>query len=269
VTSWREFERELDAWAETGSRATFWWRDDDAVEPTAALDRLLALAAAQGIPVAAAVVPGRSSAALGRRLAGAADIATPLQHGYLHRNHAAAGRKKAELGGERPGAEVCKELMRGAARMAAIFGPEALPVLVPPWNRIASELIPVLPELGLTGLSTYGPRSSPSPTPGLTQANTHVDIMRWDAPRGFLGEPEALELFRGHLAARRRADTRPGAVDPSEPTGLLTHHLAHDEHAWDFLERLLPVLARHPAARALPAAEVFNAGQTGPSGGST
>jgi hypothetical protein len=258
VTSWREFEQELDAWTETGSRATYWWRDDDAIEPTVELDRLLALAAAQEIPVAVAVVPGRGCAALGRRLAESVDIGTPLQHGYLHRNHAPAGEKKVELGGERPSAEVCEELMRGAARMWALFGPESLPVLVPPWNRIAPGLVPLLPELGLTGLSTYGARSGPNPAPGLTQANTHVDIMRWNEPRGFLGEAETLELFRAHLAARRRASTVGAGLDPTEPTGLLTHHLAHDEPAWDFLQQLLPVLARHPAARAMAVSEVFN-----------
>ncbi|MDH3593485.1 MAG: polysaccharide deacetylase family protein [Rhodospirillales bacterium] len=269
MTSWREFEQELDAWAEAGSSATFWWRDDDAVEPTAALDRLLALAAAQEVPVATAVVPGRSCIALGRRLAAAADIAIPLQHGYLHRNHAPAGEKKAELGDHRPSAQVCEDLMRGAARMAAILGPGALPVLVPPWNRIAPELVPMLPELGLTGLSTYGARAASAPVPGLTQVNTHVDIMRWDAPRGFLGESEALGLFRGHLEARRRAGTGRADADPSEPTGLLTHHLAHDEPAWEFLERLLPVLTRHPAASAIPVFDVFNTMPSSVSEGST
>jgi hypothetical protein len=269
MTTWREIERELDAWAEAGRSATFWWRDDDAVEPTAALDRLLALAVAQEIPVATAVVPGRSNAALGRHLAAAADVATPLQHGYLHRSHAPAGEKKAELGPHRPSARICEELMRGAAQMAALFGPEALPVLVPPWNRIAPELTRALPKLGLTGLSTYGARQVSAPVPGLTQANTHVDIMRWDAPRGFLGEPEALDLLCGHLQARRLAAADGTGVDPTEPTGLLTHHLAHDEDAWEFLERVLPLLARHPATRAVTASEVFCAAPNGASEGLT
>ncbi len=156
--------------------------------------------------------------------------------------------------------------MRGAARMAALFGPRALPALVPPWNRIAPGLVPKLPELGLTGLSTYGARTVSTPVPGLVQANTHVDILRWEAPRGFLGEAEALDLFRSHLAARRRADAESRAADPTEPTGLLTHHLAHDEPAWGFLERLLPLLVRHPAVRALPASEVFRNGQAGAEG---
>ena len=114
----------------------------------------------------------------------------------------------------------------------------------------------LFPDLGLTGLSTYGPRLTAAPVAGLVQANTHVDIMRWDAPRGFLGETEALGLLCDHLRARR--DAAEGvAVDPSEPTGLLTHHLQHDEAAWSFLARLVPLLGRHAATRAMTAAEVF------------
>ncbi len=258
MTTWRDLEAELDAWALAGREATFWWRDDDAVEPTAALERLLALSGDSGVPLAVAVVPGRSADALARRLAAAAGIATVLQHGYAHCNHAPADEKKAELGSHRPATAVCEELARGAALMAALFESGALPILVPPWNRIALELLPMLPDLGFTGLSTYGPRPTAAPVAGLVQANTHVDIMRWDAPRGFLGEAEALGLLCGHLRARRDAAGH-GGVDTEEPTGLLTHHLAHDGAAWAFLARLMPLLGRYGAARALTAAEAFGA----------
>ncbi len=256
MTTWRDLEAELDAWARAGREASFWWRDDDAVEPSAALDRLLDVSAESGVPLAVAVVPGRSSAALAEYLAAAAGPAIALQHGYAHCNHAPADEKKAELGSHRPAATVCEELARGAALMAGLFPAGALPVLVPPWNRIAPELLPLLPDLGFTGLSAYGPRPSAAPVKGLLQTNTHVDIMRWDAPRGFLGETEALGLLCDHLRARR--DAAEGiAVDPSESTGLLTHHLQHDEAAWSFLARLVPLLGRHAATRAMTAAEVF------------
>ena len=38
---WQKFAAELDRWAP--GEATFWWRDDDAIAPTTALERLLAL----------------------------------------------------------------------------------------------------------------------------------------------------------------------------------------------------------------------------------
>jgi hypothetical protein len=252
VNPWRDIWDELDAWRDAGRSATLWWRDDDAVEPTPALDRLLDLAARTAVPVALAVVPAQAGAALAERLAEARDLATPLQHGYAHANHAAAGEKKAELGASRPLERVREELARGGSRMATLFGTRALRVLVPPWNRVADEVVACLPTLGFTGLSSYLARAAAVPAPGLTAVNTHADILRWRAPRGFLGENEALALMTAHLGARRR-----GQADAGEPTGVLTHHLAHDEAAWRFLDTLLPRLNEHPAVRWLSAPEAF------------
>ena len=57
-----DLARELDSWAEAGRVARFWWRDDDAIEPTPALSRLLDLGDTHGIEVAVAVVPATASA---------------------------------------------------------------------------------------------------------------------------------------------------------------------------------------------------------------
>ncbi len=257
---WQTLERELDAWSAEGRRATLWWRDDDAVAQTPALERLLGLALRSGLPVALAVIPARLSRRLPDRLSRTAGLVTVLQHGYAHRNHAPAGEKKQELGGHRPAASVLEEMSRGAAMMDAAFGPcrEAgaeparLPVLVPPWNRIAEGYLPALSRLGFRGLSCHGARPAAQPAAGLIQTNSHVDIMRWQAPRGFLGEAEALGQLTEHLRRRRG-----GEVDAEEPTGLLTHHLAHDAAAWDFLARLTAELAARAEVEFLPAGEVF------------
>lgn len=253
MTPWDELGRELDAWSAAGRNATLWWRDDDAAEAAPALDRLLALAAGHDLPLALAVIPARATRSLAQRLA-EADGVTLLQHGYAHRNHAAEGEKKWELGPERPAAEVLEELVHGRALMTELFGPDWLPVLVPPWNRIAENLPPALSGLGFIGLSTFGPREAREAVPGLIQVNSHVDIMRWETPRGFLGEAETLDLLVTQLSGRLR-----GTLDPDEPTGLLTHHLAHDEAAWAFLEALHGRLSAHPAARFVAAAEAFAA----------
>ena len=75
VTQWSDLTQELDAWTADGRRATLWWRDDDAAEPDAALERLLALAATHGLPLALAVIPARATRALAQRLAEADEIA--------------------------------------------------------------------------------------------------------------------------------------------------------------------------------------------------
>ena len=252
MTTWRNLTEELDAWTAAGRRATLWWRDDDAVEPGPALARLLGLASERDLPLALAVVPARASEALAEALGADPARTTPLQHGYAHRNHAPASEKKAELGAHRPANAVLEQLLRGRGRMTALFGDAWAPVLVPPWNRIAEPLVPALAGLGFVGLSTLGPRAAAVPSPGLVQINTHLDIMHWPAPRGFLGEAEALEILVGQLRARRL-----GEVDAEEPTGLLNHHPAHDEAAWSFLAALLDRLAGHPAVRFLDAGEAF------------
>ncbi|HUA50624.1 MAG TPA: hypothetical protein VMB81_00595, partial [Candidatus Sulfotelmatobacter sp.] len=65
---WNALEREFAQWAAAGRTATLWWRDDDAVAPSAALDRLLTLGAGRA-PVALAVVPEPAGEPLARRLA--------------------------------------------------------------------------------------------------------------------------------------------------------------------------------------------------------
>jgi len=249
---WPDLAAELDAWGERGQRATLWWRDDDAVEPTPALDHLIGVSRTQAVPLVLAVIPARAGPPLVERLAGAVTECLPVQHGFAHISHAPNGGRKWELGDHRPLATVMEELARGRVRMDALFGTTWLPVLVPPWNRIAPEVVSGLGTLGYIGLSAATPRPAPFAAPGVFQVNAHVDIMRWSTPRGFLGSGQALKRLIGVLRARRT-----GEADPAEPTGLLTHHLAHDQEAWRFLDRLLTTLKRHPAVSFIHPRAVF------------
>ena len=43
MATWDDLAEELDSWHGSGRCAAFWWRDDDAVRVTPALERLLAL----------------------------------------------------------------------------------------------------------------------------------------------------------------------------------------------------------------------------------
>jgi hypothetical protein len=251
VTDWVDLERELDAWGRAGQSATFWWRDDDAVASTPALHRLLdATAARQPLPLALAVIPARADSTLSQVLSSASHVVA-LQHGYAHANRAAAA-KKAEFGAGRDPSAALGELREGCRRMRELFGDRALPVLVPPWNRIDPMLTGRLGELGIRGLSTYGPRAAAPMKDGLIVVNTHVDIIDWHGGRRFLGLERCLQLAISHLAARRE-----GRVDPSEPTGLLTHHLVHDADTWSFLATFLQHTAGHAAVRWMDARQLF------------
>ena len=254
---WAALDCELDAWRAAGRRATFWWRDDDAGADSEALARLLALAAARRVPVALAAVPTRLTGAAVARIR-RHPAAAILQHGHAHRNHAPAGRKKAEFGPSREEAAALADLHAGPASLVAL-GAGALPILVPPWNAIAAPLVPRLTAIGFTGLSTCGARPARRPAPGLIQVNAHVDIVDWRGTRGFVGERTALGLLVSHLRRRRL-----GHVDPAEPTGLLTHHAVHDAPAWRFIDACLRATTAHPAATWPPITALFAEGEPAP-----
>jgi hypothetical protein len=246
--AWNALAGELDAWLGQGRQATFWWRDDDAGLPNPALEHLLSVAGRAGIPLGVAVVPAWLSREVVETIQAAGEPVIVLQHGFAHANHEREiqpGERKvrpAECGGARPVEVVLEELAGGATRLAASFGSRFLPLFVPPWNRIAPAVIADLPRLGYRGLSTFGPRRVARPAPGLLQVNCHVDPILWREGKRFAGPAVALDRVRAHLLARRD-----GQVDPSEPTGLLTHHHDLESAGWAFLEELLGRLQTHPA----------------------
>jgi hypothetical protein len=256
VTGWAELEEEIGRWQALGRTVDLWWRDDDAVEATPALERLLALHETTNVPLALAVVPARATPGLAERLAGLLER-TPgvdvLQHGYAHANHAARGDRKIELGAERPAMMVLGELGTGWLALERLFGGRALPVMVPPWNRIAPGLVPALPEIGFRGLSSFGPRARPQPVRGLTQINTHVDLIQWKAGRVFVGAADALDQLVRALARAREQGP--------EPVGILSHHLAMDEPGWDFLKSFWGRIGAVPGIRILPARALFASGE--------
>ncbi|OFX00960.1 MAG: hypothetical protein A3D94_11975 [Alphaproteobacteria bacterium RIFCSPHIGHO2_12_FULL_66_14] len=227
MSNWQAFDDELGRWRDAGRIAELWWRDDDAANAGPELDRLLAIHRESAMPLALAVVPAHATAALAARLADepAVDL---LQHGYAHANHATPGdAKKIELGPHRPAMMVLGELGTGWLALERLFGARPLSVMVPPWNRIAPALVPTLPEIGFTGLSTFGARPRTWPVRGLRQVNAHADLIDWKGGRGFAGEEVVLSSLVRALA-RARAES-------GEPVGLLSHHLAMDGGAWDFL----------------------------------
>lgn len=235
-SDWAALSTELDQWSDLEQRATFWWRDDDATQPSQSLDRLLKLA--DGIPLALAVIPATAKPALADKLQGASGI-TILQHGYIHADHATSGERKAEYGQHRPLTLMVEEIAQGATLLRDIFYEDATSILVPPWNRIADDLIPQLPEAGISALSSIGPRSSKIV---IVQVNVHIDIIDWRGSQGFRGSP-VLESIIDHLSRRRS-----GGLDVTEATGVLTHHINHDDGCWNFMTDLLAMTKYHPAA---------------------
>ena len=220
TAGWAALDREVDAWRAAGREVTLWWRDDDAVEPSPALSRLFDVR--PGCPLGLAVIPAGAKASLAGVPPDAVDV---LVHGFAHANHAASGDRKSEY----PAGRVAPEEMReGRERLEALFGERVLPVFVPPWNRMGEDAAAALPVAGYRVLSGYRGR----PEGPLPRLDTHVDLVDWRGGRRFAGADTVLGALAAALAARR--DTS----DP-RPTGVLTHHMAHDAAAWEFLDALL------------------------------
>jgi hypothetical protein len=248
MADWDDLTRELDAWHQGGISATFWWRDDDAVRVTPALARLLALSEAAEAPVSLAVIPRDADDGLHDRLA-RQPLASVLQHGWSHANHAPDGRQE-EFGLHRPLPVMLDELARGWRRISGFD--RCFPVFVAPWNRMDPHLLPYLRAVGLCAVSTLGPRDTPEPSAGICRTNVHVDIVDWQGTRGFVGLDRALDQVVTHLRQRRT-----GEADAKEPTGLMTHHGFHDEGCWGFIEDLLRRSRAHPAAHWLAVKDAF------------
>jgi hypothetical protein len=244
--TWVPLRAELDRWQAAGRTARFWLRDDDAVEPTAPLDRLLDLTGKAGVPLTLAVIPASTGEALAARLASAPHVLVAL-HGWAHTNHAGDDEKKQELGAHRPPELVLGELRDGMAILQRLYSQQFVSMLVPPWNRINKALLPLLPALGLNALSVYGRARTDSP---IALLNTHVDVMNWHGTRG--GRPHA------ELVAELVRELQARFEDDAEPTGILTHHLVHDATAWDFLAGLLDHTHSHPAVVWTSAAELLS-----------
>lgn len=237
MTAADALELELSAWAARGQKPAVWLRDDDAVDVSPALDRLLALTATHETPLALAVIPVGATVGLARRIARANSVSV-LQHGYAHANHAHRGKKRSEFVDGRCLEMMTGELAQGRAAIARLFGQAAEPALAPPWNRLAERLVPELPALGIRGLSRFKPRQAPRPAVGLVEANAHVDLIDWRGGR--VGKPTATiaDEIAAHFRARRQ-----GSASPNEATGLLTHHLVMDDVAWTACDAVLGRLA--------------------------
>lgn len=229
TTDWSPLRREMALLRENGVALPLWWRDDDAVAPTSALDRLLDMGSRLGLPVHLAVIPAKATTALPPHIVGTKTV--PLVHGWTHENHAPAGAKKAEFGHPRDAA--VEETASALDRMQTLFGDQLLPMFVPPWNRIADTVAASLAEQGYRALSTFTPRPTRR-TSGLAQINTHIDPIHWRGGGGLVDPAQIITGIVQNLRARWM-----GEADAREPLGFLSHHLVHDDAIWDFTHACL------------------------------
>jgi hypothetical protein len=230
---WQPLHDELLHWRDAGRTPDLWLRDDDAIEPTTRLDRLIALTAEFAIPVALAIIPAHTGPALAERLAVAQHI-HPVIHGWSHANHAPPSEKKQELGNHRPRTVVLDDLSRGLDVLSRLYGSRLVPMLVPPWNRIDPDLLDDLPKRGFSGLSAFGRKLASRPR--LTVINTHIDVIDSRAGNACRDPAWLVAALTQELADARAMGGR--------PIGILSHHLVSDDTAFGFLRDLFTAAPR-------------------------
>lgn len=209
-------------------RLRLWLRDDDAGPLLPGLVATIRLF--RPLPLAFAVVPERLEPATVEAIRRYPE-AVVLQHGIRHTNHARSGEKKIELGGAADARALRDGLLAGMERLRRAFPEQFLPVLVPPWNRIAPEIEHMLPGLGYVAISTFRGRQA-APIPGLLRIDTDLDVIDWRKRR--LRSPKQLDLAVDHLASGTTGET----------LGILTHHPITDAPVLSVLRAWLQSLWR-------------------------
>ena len=240
---WTRFDAALERRA-----PTLWWRDDDAVAPSPQLDRLIALAEKVESSLTLAVIPAHATEALAGAISGHA--VTVGVHGWAHENHAPPGKKKTEFD-HRPVDALLTDARNGKERLEALFGATALPLFIPPWNRMAAALPDHLESIGYRGVSAFAQREM-TRAGSLTRIDTHIDPIDWRGTRSVI-EPQGLV---DHVTA---------LLQDAAPIGLITHHLVHDDAIWSLTEALVIRLTQY-GAKWVPVAAFFASGATGAGG---
>lgn len=228
---WSPLRSTLKEFRRNGLDLPVWWRDDDATEPTEALDQLHDTALRLQVPVHVAVISGLAKPELAS-MNDASGILVPVAHGWKHENNAPPEEKRSEFGTPRP--EAAQEIQMSFEAMKSIFGSGFLPLFVPPWNRFDPSHVTALRTTGYRGISTFPSRRILGPTPGILQVKTHIDPVDWHGTYGLHSPETIIERTVFRLQARRR-----GIEDITEPLGLLTHHLVHTKEIWQFCESFM------------------------------
>lgn len=228
---WSPLREEFKKWRRHDLTLPIWWRDDDAVRPTPALEKLYALSEEVQVPIHLAVIPREATPALADYVADRA-LLIPVVHGWAHKNHQPKGENRCEFGEARPIEDRRFEAAEGLQRLRNLFGDQVKPMFVPPWNRLPESFYPDLAEVGYASVSTCRPRPQKMAAEGLVHLNSHIDPIYW-GPAKRLEHPELIVQRMVHFIKQRRQ----GKHDNTEPFGLLTHHLAHTDKTWTFCQQ--------------------------------
>jgi hypothetical protein len=170
---------------------------------------------------------------------------TVLQHGFDHKNRSPT-KQSSEFPDERPLEEATAAVRSGWRLLTDKFGPQVIPVFVPPWGTCSKAVRELLPEMGFTGYSAsqIGPfrplefcrRGGQRSTDGLFQASAHVAVNRATSEAvSELPTARVVTFLANLIRSIRDSD------DPNEPIGIMTHAWGVDASVRAFLQELFYV----------------------------
>jgi hypothetical protein len=213
----------------------YFFRDDDADRDVSELRRLLDLFEHCASPLSLAVIPGTLTAECAKLLADRWPAIEIHQHGWMHVNHEAGGRK-CEFGPSRAFEEQRNDIERGQERLRSFIDARCAPIFTPPWNRCTLDTCHALTDLGFRALSKdQSPRFRQA---GLPEMSISVDLFEW--------KPE-----RRLKTAAQIAGEISDASGQGRPVGVLLHHKVMDNTAFALVEALVRCLRAMPETRLL------------------
>ena len=204
---------------------SIFFRDDDADRDLPQLRRLLDLFRGARVPLNLAVIPGTLDASCARLLRAQGDWLEVHQHGWLHTNHEATGRK-CEFGVSRSYLQQRAYIAAGQQRMNDLLGASWQPIFTPPWNRCTAETHRALRDLGFAAVS----QSVGGVLPGtiLPQLPISVDIFTWKQSRRLKSCTQVIaEIAQAPVGV---------------PIGILLHHKVMEEAAFAATREVLACL---------------------------
>jgi hypothetical protein len=232
-----KFINYCDDLARKGKKITFWWRDDDAIEETQALQKLLKLVDHKAISIA--TIPEYCTKSL-------IDIVKEnpyihlLQHGVSHENFAHKEEKKCEFPTHLSDEHHWQRIQYGRDKIFQLYPEWDGKGFVPPWNRMKLNSAEGLKDIGFDYISAFESLKARNiATKHIAYCDSNIDPIDWKGNDGknnygFIGWQACDDILLHHAQYQQHI-------------GLLTHHLVHNEAMWHKLEIIADFMHHHPA----------------------
>ncbi len=206
------------------------FRADDIGVPSDQFERLITLFQQYKMPLCLATVPTWLTSSRLKILTRYTEISSSQwcwhQHGWLHKNHEAIG-KKQEFGSQRSYLSIRKDLERGKLRLEKLMVNAFFPIFTPPWNRCGQTTLTALLDLGFQGISRSNGATpvAPSELPDLL---INVDLHT----RKEHSQEASFKALCNELSVSLAEDC----------VGIMIHHQLMNDEAFRVLEALLKLI---------------------------